>query len=47
LAGGEVLPFDHLSATTHVAVGALQGDLTVLELRGVVQKTPAGFRLKR
>ena len=46
LASGAVLPLDQLSAATRAAVGALQGDLTILELRGVVQKTAAGFRLK-
>jgi len=46
LASGAVLPLDQLSAATRAAVGALQGDLTILELRGVVQKTAVGFRLK-
>lgn len=43
---GTALSLDELSAATHAPVGPLQGDLTVLELRGVIQKSAAGFRLR-
>ncbi len=41
------LPLDRLGALTSAPIGTLQGDLTVLELRGVVRKTAAGFLLAR
>ena len=46
LGGGAVLAVDALGAATGAAVGVLMGDLTVLELRGLVEKSGGGFRLK-
>ena len=46
LGGGAVLAIDALGAATGAAVGVLMGDLTVLELRGLVEKSGGGFRLK-
>ena len=37
---------DALAAATGLAAASLFGELTVLELRGVVTKSPAGFRLR-
>lgn len=47
LTAGAVLSLDQLRAATEVSVGPLQGDLTMLELRGVIQKVAEGFRLKK
>lgn len=47
LAGGAVCAIDTLGAATGAEVGSLMGDLTILELRGVVEKSGGGFRLKQ
>ncbi|MEE9404618.1 MAG: DNA-processing protein DprA [Algisphaera sp.] len=45
--GEEAMALDTIGAKTHGAMGSLMGDLTMLELRGVIKKTGAGFCLAR